>query len=252
MKREELLCFLNEYLELEKFKEDTSYNGLQVEGKEEVMKIVGGVTISIELIKEAIKRGADTILVHHGLYWKNVKPIAVGYVAKRVKLLLQNNLNLIAFHIPLDYHNEVGNNVQLLRKLELPVSGDFGTWRGMPVGKFAELKESLERKELIRRITERINPKALIFPFGENKIKKVAVISGGGCESLAEAIEKKMDFFITGEPREWSESVAKDEGINVVFAGHYHTERLGVMALGNLLKEKFGLEFEFVEIEEKI
>ncbi len=252
MEREELRKFLDEYLDARNFANDNSYNGLQVEGSEEIRKLVGGTSISVELIERAIEKDADAILVHHGLFWKDVPPILRRSMKRRVELLIKHDINLFAYHIPLDYHDEVGNNVQLLKLLGLPVTGDFGTWRGMPVGKYAELEEPTELEKIVEKVKERIRKDPLIFPFGKKEVKRIAVVSGGGCSTLPEAVDKGFDLFITGEPMEWCESYAKDEGINVIFAGHYHTERFGVMALGELLKRRFGIEFEFVEIEERI
>ncbi len=252
MNRDVLLSFLNEYLEVEKFRNDNSYNGLQVEGKKEIRKLVGGTTISVELIRRAVDEGADVILVHHGLFWKDVPPVIVRSMKRRLELLIRHEINLFAYHIPLDYHNEVGNNVQLLKILSLPVTGDFGVWREMPVGKYAELEKPLKLEEIVERVKEKIRKDPLVLPFGKKEVKRIAVVSGGGCSTLPEAVERGMDLFITGEPAEWCESYAKDEGINVVFAGHYHTERFGVMALGELLKRRFGIWFEFVEVEERI
>ena len=152
MEREELLSFLDDYLEVKSFQDDTSYNGLQVEGRKEINKLVGGVTISLELIKKAIAAKADGIIVHHGLFWKDVPPIVVRSMKRRIELLIKHEINLFAYHIPLDYHNVVGNNVGILRALGLPLSGDFGQWRGMPVGKYAELERSVDRDQIVERV----------------------------------------------------------------------------------------------------
>ena len=252
MDRDDLLFFLDGYLEVDKFKNDNSYNGLQVEGREDIRKMIGGTTISVELIERAIEKDADAILVHHGLFWKNVPPILRRSMKKRIELLIRHDINLFAYHIPLDYHNEVGNNVQILKILGLPVTGDFGTWRDMPVGKYAELEKPLKLEEIVEKVRKRIREDPLVFPFGRKEISRVAVVSGGGCPTLPEAVENGFDLFITGEPAEWCESYAKDEGIHVIFAGHYHTERFGVKALGELLQRRFGIKFEFIEVGERI
>jgi dinuclear metal center YbgI/SA1388 family protein len=250
--RDNLVAFLREFLSVDNYLDDFSYNGLQVEGKESIEKIVGGVSVSLKLIEEAIHRHADTILVHHGLYWKGTPPLAVRSMKKRLKLLLDHNINLFAYHLPLDAHDEVGHNVAILKTLGLPVTGNFGLWEGRYFGKYARLDDPLPRDEIFRRIREKIWDNALILPFGPETIRTVAVASGSSCSSLPEAIEKGIDLFITGEPKEWCEPLARDEGINVVFAGHYHTERFGVIELGRLLEKKFGVGFEFVDVWEHI
>jgi len=252
IKNFQLEKFLNNFLEVQDFSNDIGYNGLQVEGKEKINKIVGAVTISVELIKKAIEKKADAIIVHHGLFWKDVSPLIKRWMKKRVKLLVENEINLFAYHIPLDYHEKVGNNVQILKSLGIKPKGDFGIWKGMKVGKWGSLSKPVSLETIVSRVKEKISQNLLVFDFGENKIKTVAVVSGGGSSCLPEAVEKGFDLFITGEPTEWTESYAKDNEINVIFAGHYNTEKFGVIALGNYLAKKFKIKFEFVEIPERI
>ncbi len=169
-----------------------------------------------------------------------------------MKLLIDNDINLFSYHLPLDAHGEVGNAVQLLIRLNLSVTGRFGFLEGNYVGASSVLEREIPLDVIVSNVMLHIKRDPLVLPFRPKYIKRVAVVTGSGCSFIEEAIHKGFDLFITGEPKEHCWPVAKDEGINVIFAGHYHTEKFGIIALGGVIEEKFGVKFTFIDIEEPI
>ncbi|MHB2154516.1 Nif3-like dinuclear metal center hexameric protein [Calditrichota bacterium GD2] len=246
MEREKLLTYLNRFLKCDEFN-DISPNGLQVEGKKEIKKIVSGVSACVELFEKALDLNADTVLVHHGIIWNFERPVYRGSYKKRVKLLLENDLNLLAYHLPLDAHEIVGNNIQIAKQLELLDIQPFGDYKGAAIGFSGEI-EPISRKKFFNRIKTLINENALIFPYGPEKIRSVGIISGAAQKEIQQAVLKGLDVFITGEVSEHIMHYAREEGIHFVAAGHYATERYGIIAISRHLKSKFNIEVEFVDI----
>ncbi len=246
MKRNELTGFLDRLLKIDEFT-DLGPNGLQVEGREDVNKIVTGVSASVELFEKAIEKKADAVIVHHGLIWNFERPLYRGGYKKRVKLLLENEINLYGYHLPLDAHESIGNNIGIARLLELQDIEPFGEYKGQFVG-FKGRLDGIDEKEMFTIIQQRINKKALFFPYGPSKINHVGVISGGAQKEVQQAVLQDLDMFITGEVSEHTLHLVKEEGLHFVAAGHHATERFGIKALGNLLKEKFNIDVEYVEI----
>ena len=246
MKRNELTNYLNTYLRIEEFK-DYSTNGLQVEGKDEIRKIVTGVSANVELFEKAIELKADAIIVHHGIIWDFEHPVYQGSYKKRIKLLLENDINLYGYHLPLDAHKEVGNNARLAQILGLKNIEPFGEYNEQLIGFKGEYK--LKQAEIVFDLVKKeINANAIIFPYGPDKINTVGVVSGGAQKEVKQAVLEGLDLYLTGEVSEHILHYVKEEGIHFIAAGHYATERFGVLALGEHIKEKFELDVEFVDI----
>ncbi len=246
IRRDELTTYLNEYLHISEFT-DLGPNGLQVEGKPAIQNIICGVSASVELFGQAIEHKSDAILVHHGIIWNFERPVYRGGYKKRVKLLLENNLNLLAYHLPLDAHPDVGNNIVMAKHLGLQDIQPFGEYKGQFVG-FQGTVNNIPSEQMFDLIRKEINPEALIFPFGPTLIRRVGIISGGAQKDVTQAVAEGLDLYLTGEVSEHILHYVKEEGIHFVAAGHYATERFGVQALGRHIAEKFDVNVTFIDI----
>ncbi|MBU0713357.1 Nif3-like dinuclear metal center hexameric protein [bacterium] len=246
MNRNELLKYLDELLEVSRFS-DYGPNGLQVEGRDEIKTIVTAVSASVELFEKAIELQADAVLVHHGVIWNFERPVYQGGYKQRIKLLLENDINLFAYHLPLDAHLKYGNAAQIARRLGLVDIQPFGDHEGNTVGVRGRAS-STSYADIFEVIRRTINPDALLFPFGPKQIERVGIISGGAQKELKQAILADLDMYVTGEASEFVMHLAKEEKIHFVAAGHYATERFGIMALGDHLAKKFDVKVEFVDI----
>ncbi len=219
-------------------------NGIQVEGRAEVRRIATGVTASQQLLDEAIAWGADAILVHHGYFWRNEDVAITGIKKRRIAQLLRNDVSLLAYHLPLDAHAELGNNAQLGTLLGLLEQGRFGEQNIACLG-------SLEQPKLLSQFTQQIahdlqrNPQVIGSP--SKVIKKVAWCSGGAQGYFEAAIAQGVDAYITGEISEPNFHLANETGVVFIAAGHHATERLGIQALGQNLSKQFGLEHQFFD-----
>ena len=246
MQRTELTDYLNRYLSIDDFS-DYGPNGLQVEGRDEVKHIVTGVSASVELFEKAIEMNADAVIVHHGIIWDFERPVYKGGYKQRVKLLLGNDINLFAYHLPLDAHPEVGNNFQIARTLGLKSLEPFGDYKGKFIGCKGRV-DSIPADIFISGVKKKINPDALVFPYGPETIRNVGIISGGAQKEVKQAVLNDLDLYITGEATEFILHYVKEEKIHYVAAGHYATEKFGIIALGDHLREKFDLKIEFIDI----
>ena len=222
-------------------------NGLQVEGNKNIRKIVTGVSASVELFEKAVEIEADTIIVHHGIIWNFERPLYKGSYKKRVKMLFDNNINLLAYHLPLDAHPEVGNNIQIARNLDLKNITPFGEYKGKVIGFKGDLP-AVESEDFFLRIEKNINIDTLFFPFGPKKINKVGIISGGAQNDVKQAVLEGLDFYLTGEVSEHILHYVKEEKIHFASCGHHATERFGIIALGEHLKNKFNLDVKYIDI----
>ncbi len=244
MQRTELESYLNLYLDVARFR-DYCPNGLQVEGRAEVRVIVSGVTASLALVRAAIERGADALLVHHGYFWRGEDARVTGTRRGRLATLLANDLNLFAFHLPLDAHPDVGNNAQLARELELPYAGTFGEQGLAAHGEFAAPPTV---GELGRRIGARLNRAPQIIGDEDKPVKRVAWCTGAAQGFLEDAVRLGVDAYISGEISEQTVHLARESGVAYIAAGHHATERYGIRALGEHLAARFNLEHHFVDI----
>jgi dinuclear metal center YbgI/SA1388 family protein len=250
MYRDELTNYLADYLRVDEYKDDCP-NGLQVEGRTEVRKIVTGVSASVELFEIAKEQKADTIIVHHGLIWYFERPLYKGGYRERIRLLIENNLNLYGFHLPLDAHEEIGNNAQLCRKLKVENMRPFGDIKGQYIGMKGEIKKT-KKKMFFAQIRDVVGRDPLIFDYGPNLIEKIGVISGGAQKYFNQAVSAGLDVYLTGEVSEHIMHYAKEENIHFVSAGHYATEKFGIIALGKILEEQFDVEVSFIDINNPV
>ncbi|MBD8680967.1 Nif3-like dinuclear metal center hexameric protein [Pseudomonas sp. CFBP 13719] len=226
--------------------QDYCPNGLQVEGRPQVMRIVSGVTASQALLDAAVDARADLVLVHHGYFWKGENPCVVGMKQRRLKTLLKHDISLLAYHLPLDLHVEVGNNVQLARQLEITVEGPLDPADSRVVGLIGSLPEPMHPRDFARRVQEVLGREPLLIE-GSEKIRRVGWCTGGGQGYIDRAIAAGVDLFISGEASEQTVHSARENDISFIAAGHHATERYGVQALGDYLARRFALEHVFID-----
>ena len=244
MQLKQLCDFCNEYLKVDDFN-DYCPNGLQVEANPEVEHIVCGVTASQALIEAAIDAGADTLIVHHGYFWKGEALPLTGIKGKRIASLIRNNLNLLAFHLPLDAHPEVGNNAQLAKIMEWQVTGSAGEQGLLFEGR---LPRPLDLAEFKQQIDSRLDTSALAIDGGGHAIERIAWCSGAAQGFIESAAELGVDAFVSGEVSEPTFHLARELGLHYVGAGHHATERYGVQALALEIANRFALRQQFIDI----
>ena len=244
MKRVELVEWLDGHL-LGSHARDSAINGLQVEGLEEVDHLVIAVDACQYTIDKAAELGAQMMFVHHGLFWGRESAL-VGPHGKRVRALNLAGINLYAAHLPLDSHPTMGNNSELARLLGLTDIQPFGAYSGEAVGA-SGTSEPISRDALAAKISELLNFEVQVLPFGPDQIQRISVVSGGGSQSIGEAIEGGFDLFITGEAPHYAYFDAEEGGMNVFLAGHYATETFGVKAFGRGIADTFGIKVTFVD-----
>lgn len=247
MDRAELVAYLDTYLQASQGK-DYCPNGLQVEGRAEIRKVVTGVSACRELFERARQAGADAVLVHHGLFWYGMPYPLTGMQYRRVAELFDGGLNLLAYHLPLDRHPELGNNALACRALGLTVLEPFGEYAGLPVGFKGRFAEPVAAAELARRAEAFYEQTPLAFLEGPEAVTTVGVISGGAQKELYRAIDEGLDAFLTGEVSEWVMNLARENGVHFLACGHYATERCGIRALGEHLAQRFDLDVEFIDV----
>lgn len=250
MTRTELSQYLADFLQTSTFK-DYAPNGLQVEGKSYIETIVTGVTACQALIDKAIELNADAILVHHGFFWKNEPEVLTGMKQKRIKALLTHDINLFGYHLPLDAHPLVGNNVELGRILGLKNAHQVEgvaqglLWRG-------ELANALSPSEFATQIDDALGRQCLHIGDDNRQVKNLAWCSGGAQDYIDIAANLGVDAFISGEVSERTYHCAVEQGIHYYAAGHHATERFGIQALGAHLAAEFGLQHHFVDIKNPV
>ena len=252
MKREELITYLDNYLRVKEI-EDSSQNGLQVEGPEEVTadnlaKVAFAVDSCQAAFERAVATGAQLLIVHHGLFWD--KPLRlVGPIFQRVKTLIEGGCGLYAVHLPLDFHPEVGNNAELARLLELKDTRAFGEYHGSTIGIGGALEPPIPLDVLVERLARATGePPVRVLAHGPAEVSRVGCISGGAAFLMDQVADAGFDTFVTGETSHSFFHQAAERGLNVVHGGHYATETLGVKALALHLEEKFSLETTFLDI----
>jgi dinuclear metal center YbgI/SA1388 family protein len=245
MKVKDLNNYLNTLLQPERFS-DYCPNGLQVEGKPEINKIVTGVTASMNLLKAAQKSNADAILVHHGYFWRGESSPITGIKKQRIQYLLQHDINLFAYHLPLDMHPELGNNVMLAKKLGLSVK----SWADMLA--LVDLKKPQTLQSFMELVNEKLNRKAVVIGDLTKPIKRIALCTGAAQGYIEHAVAAGVDVYLSGEISEQTVHVARETNVSYISAGHHATERYGIQALGEHLAQKFGLIHEFIDCENPI
>lgn len=244
----ELENYLNQLLEISSFK-DYCPNGLQVEGRNTIRKIVTGVTASLDLLNAAAAEKADAIIVHHGYFWRGENACITGLKGRRIALLMQHKINLFAYHLPLDIHPELGNNTQLAKRLDFVERGRFGE---QDIAMRGELRETLPLHVLAEKITRSLAREPLVIGDPERPVKQVAWCTGAAQGYFESAISQAVDVFITGEISEQTVHLARESGVAFIAAGHHATERYGVQAVGEHLADKFGVEHRFVDMDNPV
>lgn len=252
MKLSDFEQYLNELLKPEQIK-DYAPNGLQIQGSAQITKIVTGVTASQALIDLAIAEKADALLVHHGYFWKNESYVIRGMKHKRIKALIENNINLFAYHLPLDIHPILGNNAQLATLLNIDVTGPLELGNAFSIAIQGQLPEHTSGFDLALLINSKLNRECLhIAPPSNKKIKTIAWCTGGGQDYIELAAEQGIDAFISGEVSEKTTHIAKEMDIHFFAAGHHATERYGVKALGEHIAKEQGLNVVFIDIDNPV
>lgn len=245
--RERLCSALDELLQPAAFK-DYGPNGLQVEGKAEVRRLVSGVTASLALIEAAVEAGADAILVHHGLFWRGQDGRVVGWMKRRLECLLAADINLLAYHLPLDAHPELGNNAQLARQLGITLDdGPQGRFGEQSLGFMGE-RAWASMADMARDVGRVLGREVTLVAEPDRPVRRIALCTGGAQSYFEAAIAAGADVFITGEISEPQAHYARECGVGYLACGHHATERYGAPAVGEHVARALGIEHRFIDI----
>lgn len=245
MKLSDLVSYLDDYLRVREVQDsELAFNGLQVEGGSDITQVVVAVDACQAVIDEAVKRHADLLIVHHGLFWDGPQPLT-GREFRRLAPLVRNEIAVYSAHLPLDLHPDVGNNAVLSRLLGIPVGGWWGEYKGAPIGTWGVA--DLGRDELVHRVEKTLGIVPRLLACGPSSARRIGIVTGAGGSMIAEAKSAGIDTFITGEAKHHAYFDAEDLGINVILAGHYATETVGVRALAEHLANRFGLQWSFID-----
>ncbi len=237
-KRTEIVNFLDNYLKIAEI-QDNSLNGLQVEGRDNIKKIALAVDACQYVFEKAQSLGADMIIVHHGLFWKDTDPKIAGITKKRIKTLLESDISLYSAHLPLDLHPEVGNNACMAKLLNLKDLEPFGSYHEVNCGCYGKLSRDCSRDSFLKLVEQKIAKIRIKHLFGKKRIKTVGIVSGGGAFAVNEINKHNIDILISGEQQHMYYNPTKEQDANAIYLGHYDTETFGVKALKNPLKKKF-------------
>lgn len=248
MKREELVNYLDGLLQPGRFR-DYCPNGLQVEGREEIVKIVAGVTANQDLLDIAVDRGADAIIVHHGYFWKGEDGRVTGLRRRRLATLLANGINLLAYHLPLDAHPELGNNAQLAAQLGWQPEGRFGD---QEIAWFGSLAAPCDLRQLAAQVGQKLGRTPLVVGDPDRPLRRIGWCTGGAQSYFEQAIALGLDAYLSGEISEQTVHLARESGVAYLAAGHHATERYGIAALVGHLAQSCGLDCEFVDLDNPV
>jgi dinuclear metal center YbgI/SA1388 family protein len=244
--RDEIVAYASSLLEVEKWPEFAP-SGLQVVGASDVTKLACGVSSSRELFEQAVDAGAELVLVHHGLFWRNEPLVVDARLRGRLEALFAGNASLVAYHLALDAHAELGNSAQLARRLGASREGPFAG-----VGAACTLDEPAGISDLTARVEAVTGRAPLVFPHGPDTLERLAISTGAAGYDLIRAAHEGFDGFLTGEAEEPNLHSARELGIHLIAAGHHATERYGVQALAEALAERFGLDWLYIEVENPV
>ena len=246
MRLDTLVSYLDDYLRVGEEVADApeALNGLQVGNSGEITKLAAAVDVCEATVRMAAEHHADCLLVHHGLFWGGLRPLA-GPAYRRVAGLIKGNIALYSAHLPLDRHPQVGNNSILAGLLGIAVRGEFGSYHGAPIGVWGEYADT--RDALSRMLTKTLGSAPRLFPFGPERVQRVGVVTGAGGSLIPQAAAAGLDTYVTGEGQHWTFFDAEELGINVFYAGHYATETVGVKALAEHISKKFDIPWVFLD-----
>ena len=247
----ELVAYTNKLLDVNGFA-DYCPNGLQVEGNAQVSVLVSGVTASMALIEAAQAEGADAILVHHGYFWKGENACITGMKRARLRRLLAQDTSLLAYHLPLDAHSELGNNTQLARILGIDYLGQFGNAGELQLAQYGQLPRPLDAAAFCEHIEQSLGRAPQHIPGSATEIKRVGWCTGAAQSWIEAAAQQGLDAFISGEISEQTVHVARETGIHYFAAGHHATERFGVCALGEHIAAQFDVRHTFIDIDNPV
>ena len=248
MKINDLNNYLNSLLQPELFS-DYCPNGLQVEGKQEINKIATGVTASMALLEAALQANADAVLVHHGYFWRGESLPITGIKKRRIQFLLQHDINLFAYHLPLDAHETLGNNVMLAKQLGLTITGKTGEKEMLLL---AELNPTQSLQTFANLVEAKLARKPQVIGDLAKTVKTIALCTGAAQGYIEQAVAANADVYISGEISEQTVHVARESGMSYISAGHHATERYGIRELGEHLAQKFGLQHAFIDIDNPV
>ncbi|HVS28663.1 MAG TPA: Nif3-like dinuclear metal center hexameric protein [Solirubrobacteraceae bacterium] len=244
----DVIAYIDELLDPSAF-DDYGPNGLQVPGAEDVGLVATGVSAGLELFERAAAEGAELLLVHHGLFWEGQPRGLTPALAHRLRILFDAQINLAAYHLPLDAHPEIGNNALLARGLGCEKLEPFAVHRGVAIGMAGRFADpGLPAHELVDRVRALTARDPLHFDFGPERVRRIGIVSGGAARDISQAIAQGFDAFLTGEPTESVMTEAREAAIHFIAAGHYATETFGVRRLGDLLAERFGVRHVFIDV----
>ena len=242
-----VVTFLDDYLKTDEVR-DASWNGLQFEGNSEVKKIAFAVDAGVESFEKAAAWNSDMLVVHHGQFWEFRNPSIAGWTRKRIGLLFENDISLYCSHNPLDRHREVGHNAQLLKLLGAEITEEFFHYHGKNIGWIGKRKKAISIGEIEKKLNTDLNTNCTVLPFGREKVKTIAVCSGGGSYSgFYEAMDAGVDLYLTGDAVEIYYT-ARDAGMNIIFAGHHATETIGLKALAKVVRRRMKVETLFIDL----
>lgn len=248
MHRKVLESYLNQLLDISRFR-DYCPNGLQVEGRDEIFTIISGVTASLDFLQAAVTADADAVLVHHGYFWRGENERLTGIKRARIATLLTADMNLFAYHLPLDFHQELGNNVQLGNKLGFIETNRFGE---QDIAAHGKLIKPVRLGELGSNIAANLSRNPMIIGNIDKPIHRVAWCTGAAQNYFDEAISLGVDVFITGEISEQNVHSARESGVAFIAAGHHATERYGILALGEHIAQKFDIKHQFIDVDSPV
>ncbi len=246
--RDEIVQYLDDYLQIATFR-DYCPNGMQVIGRPGIERVALGVSANLECFRLAAEKRADMLITHHGLFWENTPQVVGARLKGRLKMLFENDITLLGYHLPLDAHPEVGNNALWLKTLGFELEGiTLGVARGKPIGAVGNAPKRQTLRELIETVAQVAGASPRVYTYGPQTVRRLGVVTGGGYHNLLDAIQLGCDTFITGETGEPTEGIAREEGVNFIGVGHYNSEKLGVQALGELLRKQFGVTTFFCDV----
>jgi dinuclear metal center YbgI/SA1388 family protein len=244
--RDEIVRHANELLEAQRWPEFAP-PGLQVAGSDEVTTLACGVSATRELLERAVAGGAEMVLVHHGLFWRNEPLVVDARLRGRLEALFRGNASLVAYHLALDAHPELGNSAQLAARIGAVDEGPFGDF-----GRGCSFADPVPVAELVERVTKAVEREPLVLAHGPEHVRRIAVATGGGGYDLVRAAHEGYDALLTGEPEEPNAAAALELGVHLLAAGHHATERLGVQALAAHLADRFGLTWSYLEVDNPV